>query len=97
DLDAGPAESRMVLPMINEASRCLESGIVRQPAEIDLAMVVGAGFPPFRGGLLRHAATLGPAPAVHGLEGPAERHGPRLLAARLLLDMAHEGRRFFEE
>jgi 3-hydroxyacyl-CoA dehydrogenase/enoyl-CoA hydratase/3-hydroxybutyryl-CoA epimerase len=96
DLEAGPAESRLVLPMINEASRCLESGVVRTPADVDLGMVMGTGFPPFRGGLLRHADSLGLAAVVHLLEILAERHGPRFLAARLLLDLAREGRRFYE-
>ncbi len=96
DLEPGPAESRLVLPMINEASRCLESGVVRSPADVDLGMVMGTGFPPFRGGLLRHADSLGLAAVVHLLEILAERHGPRFLAARLLLDLAREGRRFYE-
>ncbi len=42
---------RMVLPMVNEAARCLEEGVVRSAAELDLALVFGTGFPPFRGGL----------------------------------------------
>lgn len=50
---------RIMLAMINEASRCLEEGIVKKPAHIDLAMILGTGFPPFRGGLLAYADTLG--------------------------------------
>jgi 3-hydroxyacyl-CoA dehydrogenase/enoyl-CoA hydratase/3-hydroxybutyryl-CoA epimerase len=95
--DPGAVESRLVLPMINEAARCLETGVTRDPADVDLAMVLGAGFPPFRGGLLRHADTLGLATVVQGLSFLAERHGPRLQPARLLAEMARTGRRFFEE
>jgi len=92
--DPGPTETRLVLPMINEAARCLEAGIVARPADVDLAMVLGTGFPPFRGGLLRHADALGLTAVVQGLEALAGRHGTRFLAARLLLEMAREGRGF---
>src|SRR5206468_325623 len=44
-VDAGPTETRLVLPMINEAARCLESGLVAGPSQVDLAMVLGTGFP----------------------------------------------------
>jgi 3-hydroxyacyl-CoA dehydrogenase/enoyl-CoA hydratase/3-hydroxybutyryl-CoA epimerase len=46
---------RLVLPMVNEASRCLDEGVVSRPLDVDLGMVMGTGFPPFRGGLLRYA------------------------------------------
>jgi len=95
--DPGAVESRLVLPMINEAALCLETGVARDPADVDLAMVLGAGFPPFRGGLLRHADTIGIATVVQGLSFMAERHGQRLQPARLLSDMARGSRRFFEE
>jgi len=66
-VEPGPTETRLVLPMINEATRCLEAGIVRTPAQVDLGMVLGTGFPPFRGGLLRHADSLGIPAVVQGL------------------------------
>jgi 3-hydroxyacyl-CoA dehydrogenase/enoyl-CoA hydratase/3-hydroxybutyryl-CoA epimerase len=94
---AATAELRLVLPMINEAVRCLEDGIVRTPAEVDLAMVLGTGFPPFRGGLLRHADALGLVAVTQGLSLMAERLGPRFQPARSLDDMARAGRRFFED
>src|SRR6185436_8002975 len=46
---------RMVLAMVNEAARCVEEGIVAGAEQVDLAMIFGAGFPPYRGGVLRHA------------------------------------------
>jgi len=45
--------------MIAEAARCLDDGIVASAGELDLAMVMGTGFPPFRGGLLRYADSYG--------------------------------------
>ncbi|HJL87814.1 MAG TPA: fatty acid oxidation complex subunit alpha FadB, partial [SAR324 cluster bacterium] len=46
---------RMMLPMLMESSRCLEDSIVENPAEVDMALVYGLGFPPFRGGIFRWA------------------------------------------
>jgi 3-hydroxyacyl-CoA dehydrogenase/enoyl-CoA hydratase/3-hydroxybutyryl-CoA epimerase len=53
--DPGMIAERMVLPMVNEAARCLEEGVVRSAADLDLALIFGTGFPPFRGGLCRWA------------------------------------------
>jgi len=49
----------LIDPMIDEAARCLEEGIVEDAESVDLAMVMGTGFPPFRGGLLRYADAVG--------------------------------------
>lgn len=45
-------QSRLALLLSNEAARCAHEGITQEPAEIDLAMVLGTGYPPFRGGPL---------------------------------------------
>ncbi len=50
---------RMMLPLIIECSRCLEDGIVNTPVEVDIAMIYGLGFPPFRGGPFRYADAIG--------------------------------------
>ncbi|NIF02374.1 fatty acid oxidation complex subunit alpha FadB [Pantoea sp. Acro-805] len=51
--------NRMMLPMLNEVVRCLEENIIASPAEADMALVYGLGFPPFRGGAFRYMDTLG--------------------------------------
>jgi 3-hydroxyacyl-CoA dehydrogenase/enoyl-CoA hydratase/3-hydroxybutyryl-CoA epimerase/enoyl-CoA isomerase len=51
--------ARMMLPMATELARCLEEGIVGTPAEADLALLYGLGFPPFRGGVFRWMDTVG--------------------------------------
>ncbi|MGB0956407.1 MAG: fatty acid oxidation complex subunit alpha FadB [Panacagrimonas sp.] len=50
---------RMMLPMIIETARCLEDGIVKTPTEADMGLILGIGFPPFRGGALKYCDTLG--------------------------------------
>jgi 3-hydroxyacyl-CoA dehydrogenase/enoyl-CoA hydratase/3-hydroxybutyryl-CoA epimerase len=79
---------RMTLAMVNEAARCLEEGIVDTPADVDLAMVMGTGFPPFRGGLLRHADTLGALRVVERLSALERAYGLRFSPCELLRRMA---------
>ena len=69
--------------MINEAAFCLAEGIVASPAKLDLAMIFGTGFPPFRGGLCAYADSLGAKAVVEGLEKLAAEKGPRFNPAPL--------------
>jgi 3-hydroxyacyl-CoA dehydrogenase / enoyl-CoA hydratase / 3-hydroxybutyryl-CoA epimerase / enoyl-CoA isomerase len=50
---------RLFLPMLVEASRVLSESIVRGPADVDMGLILGIGFPPFRGGILRWADQTG--------------------------------------
>ena len=50
---------RMMIPMCLEAALCLEDNIVDTPAEADMGLILGLGFPRFRGGALRYIDTLG--------------------------------------
>ncbi|WP_063664137.1 fatty acid oxidation complex subunit alpha FadB [Aliivibrio fischeri] len=51
--------ARMMIPMINEVIRCLDEGIIASPAEADMALVYGLGFPPFKGGVFRYLDAIG--------------------------------------
>ena len=79
------AEERMVLAMINEAARTLDDGVVDGPDALDVAMIMGVGFPPFRGGLLRYADDLGLDHVVNRLRYYAEKVDPRFEPAPALL------------
>jgi 3-hydroxyacyl-CoA dehydrogenase/enoyl-CoA hydratase/3-hydroxybutyryl-CoA epimerase len=87
-------EARLVFSMVNEAALCLAEEVVSAPPKLDLAMLFGTGFPPFRGGLLRYADSLGLARVLAALEDLASRRGTRFQPAPLLRDMARSGARF---
>lgn len=58
-LSESELQMRLFLPMINEAAAILNDGIVNRAADVDLGLIYGIGFPPFRGGLLRYADSEG--------------------------------------
>lgn len=93
--DSARVTDRLVLIMVNEAARCLEAGVVTDPADVDLAMIMGTGWAPFRGGPLHYADTLGLPEVVRRLETLAAAHGPRFTPAPLLRRMAAGGRAFY--
>jgi 3-hydroxyacyl-CoA dehydrogenase / enoyl-CoA hydratase / 3-hydroxybutyryl-CoA epimerase / enoyl-CoA isomerase len=80
---------RMMLPMLLEAIRCIEEEVVGSAAELDMAMLLGVGFPQYLGGPLQYADWLGLDQVLArcealGLEAPA-----------LLRGMAARGRKFY--
>jgi 3-hydroxyacyl-CoA dehydrogenase/enoyl-CoA hydratase/3-hydroxybutyryl-CoA epimerase len=88
-------EARLIYPMVNEAAYCLAEGIVPTPGKLDLAMIFGIGFPPFRGGLCAHADARGLAAVADALSRLAAEKGPRFNPAPLLADLAKQGKTFF--
>lgn len=95
--DRKEIRARLVLSMMNEAALVLEDGIVDRAAAVDLAMIMGTGFPPFRGGLLRYADHVHPRVLVERLQGYRETLGVRFEPAPLLIRLAREGRTFYQE
>lgn len=89
--DPGALADRMVLPMINEAARCLEEGIVRSAAELDTAMIFGTGFPPFRGGPCRWADQEGLGQIIATLERLETAAGERFRPSQALRATAEAG------
>ena len=83
---------RVLLPMVNEAARVLEDGVVESADAIDLATILGLGLAAFRGGAARVADDEGADEIVRELEMLAEHHGERFEPAPLLRRAADEGR-----
>lgn len=86
---------RLFLPMVLEATRILEAKVVRNVRDVDLGLIFGVGFPPFKGGLLFWADTLGAAKIVELLKG-LEGLGARAEPTPMLLEMAKTGRKFYD-
>lgn len=88
-------QERLFLPMVNEAAHALADGVASDAATVDLALILGAGFPPFRGGLLRHADSVGAGRVLGSLRRLAESVSPaRHAPAPLLADLAGSGGSF---
>lgn len=92
--DADEIIARMMIPMANEAVRCLEEGIVGSPEEADMALLYGLGFPPFRGGVFRYIETVGIAEFV-ALAAKYEHLGPMYVLSDNIKAMAENGQSYF--
>ncbi|HEX6198699.1 MAG TPA: 3-hydroxyacyl-CoA dehydrogenase NAD-binding domain-containing protein, partial [Thermoanaerobaculia bacterium] len=82
---------RMVLRMVDEAARCLDEGVVGSAGAVDLAMILGTGFPPFRGGVCRYADRRGLGEVIETLEGFAAEVGERYLPSDALRQASEAG------
>lgn len=85
---------RMMLTLCNETVRCLEDNIVATPAEADMAMIMGIGFPPFRGGPCRYIDQVGVSEFVALCDKYAHL-GKAYEAPELLKQMAKDGKTFY--
>jgi len=96
EMDEGSITARLVLCMVNEAARTLEDKVAAAAADVDLGMIMGTGFPPFRGGLLRYADGLHPRTILARLEELQAQHGPRFEPAESIRRLAQDERTFYE-
>ncbi|EGR0098336.1 fatty acid oxidation complex subunit alpha FadJ [Vibrio vulnificus] len=87
---------RCVLPMLNEAVRCLDDGIIRSPRDGDIGAIFGIGFPPFLGGPFRYMDQFGLKELVEKMNQFAEKYGDRFAPCDGLLTRAGEGHRFYD-
>jgi 3-hydroxyacyl-CoA dehydrogenase/enoyl-CoA hydratase/carnithine racemase len=88
---------RMLARAINEAAHIIQEGICDRPQDMDLAMIYGTGFPPYRGGILRYADTWGIRNVYEHLMNLEAEHGIRLKPAALLKEMAESGETFYND
>lgn len=93
---AREVRDRLALAMVNEAARALEEGVVESASDVDLGMVMGTGFPPFRGGLLKYADDRGLADVLHAVKALADRFGERFEPSPPLLALGKRDGAFHE-
>ena len=84
-------------PMINEAAKCLEAGIVAEAWMVDLSMVLGTGFAPFRGGPIRTADAIGLPRVVREMDALRATVGERFGPAPLLRAFAADAHPFHSD
>ena len=85
---------RMMVCMCLETVRCLEDGIVESPIEADMGLILGLGFPAFRGGALRYIDAMGVAEFCKLADSFASL-GAMYAPTKKLLAMADAGQRFY--
>ncbi len=95
ELDDQTITQRCIYTMINEAALCLEESIVKSAQHLDMGMIMGTGFPPFRGGLLKYADQVGIQNIVDSLNNFENTYGMRFKAANLLKEMAEKNIKFY--
>jgi 3-hydroxyacyl-CoA dehydrogenase/enoyl-CoA hydratase/3-hydroxybutyryl-CoA epimerase len=96
-IPASEIQQRTVLPMLNEAARCLAEHVIRSARDGDVGAVFGFGFPPFRGGPFRYMDSIGIPELVKRLEDLNDRFPGRFEPAEILVSMARRGDRFYPE
>jgi len=87
--------NRLVYLMVNEAARCLEEKVVATPEDADYGMILGTGFPVYRGGPLRYAESVGLKKVVTDMDGIHSRAGAKFAPCDLLRQHAQDGTTFY--
>jgi len=85
----------MLALAINDAALMIQEGICDRPQDMDLAMIYGTGFPPYRGGILRYADSWGVKNVYEKLLELEKKYGPRFKPANLIVEMAQTGKTFY--
>jgi 3-hydroxyacyl-CoA dehydrogenase/enoyl-CoA hydratase/3-hydroxybutyryl-CoA epimerase len=96
-MDESTIQKRMFLPMINEAAYILDEKIVDDAATVDLGLIFGIGFPPFRGGLLRYADSEGLDKIVEAINNFAQSvNADRYALSPFLKNLSEKKVKFYE-
>ena len=82
---------------INEAAYMMEENICDRPQDMDLAMIYGTGFPPYRGGILRYADAWGLKNIYAKLLELEKQYGIHFKPAGLIKEMAETGKKFYTD
>ena len=94
-------QKRLLMSLINEAVLCLDEGVAGKPGaeaakQIDLGTVMGTGFPPFRGGLMYYASSVGAGKLVNEMQTLERQVDARFRPVSGILSRAEKGISFYE-
>ncbi|TWU43771.1 Fatty acid oxidation complex subunit alpha [Novipirellula aureliae] len=89
-----PIQRRLIYPMLVEAIRVKQEKVVQNDWAIDLAMVLGTGFAPHRGGPLQVINAIGQTTVLANLKLMQSIYGPRFSSPSLLDEMAKHNQLF---
>jgi 3-hydroxyacyl-CoA dehydrogenase len=86
---------RLIYALVNEGAHILEEGIALRASDIDMVYLTGYGFPPYRGGPMFYADTVGLSKVLSAIESFQKGYqGDQWKPAALLVKLAKEGKRF---
>ena len=88
-------QNRIALRFVNEATRCLEEGIIQSPTDGDIGAVFGVGFPPRFGGPFKYVDTMGAAWVVENMKKYEEFYGSPFTPCKMLVEMAENEKTFY--
>jgi 3-hydroxyacyl-CoA dehydrogenase/enoyl-CoA hydratase/3-hydroxybutyryl-CoA epimerase len=88
---------RCLFIMLKEAALCLEEGVVASASHLDMAMMLGTGFPPFRGGVLRYLDQYGLSRALDTFKRLEEGWGERFCPPQAIVDRVQQHRNYYGE
>ena len=86
--------ARMMVPLCMETVRALEDGIVDTAQEADMSLIMGIGFPVFRGGALKYIDNMGVDIFVELADKYAD-ISPLYAPTDKLRQMARDGKTFY--
>ncbi|MAP95617.1 MAG: 3-hydroxyacyl-CoA dehydrogenase [Ponticaulis sp.] len=85
---------RCLYPMVNEGAKILEEGMAQRASDIDVVWMNGYGWPPYTGGPMFWADTVGLDVILAGLEKHADAFGDKVTISPLLREKAEKGEKF---
>ena len=92
---AKEVQTRMLYSQLVDGAKCIEEGVLIDPADGDIGSIFGVGFPPYLGGPFCMMDNLGIAKVVKECDRLAAAYGEQFRAPQLLRDMAKNGQTFY--
>jgi 3-hydroxyacyl-CoA dehydrogenase/enoyl-CoA hydratase/3-hydroxybutyryl-CoA epimerase len=93
--DVEEVKNRILYIQALESARCLDEGVILDPADADIGSILGWGFPAWTGGTLSLIETVGLKKFISECDRMAQAYGPRFLPHEGLRRMAESNTTFY--